>query len=116
MESDSCLGLPTKGSSRLLFTCETGYVATQSRDTNAGGVCCHHSELIFLMCFPPKFSYFLYQTFNFFSFSFLCCDDIEYILDTNYVLHTKLYVINIISTFFKHNIYKKRINSLSLGD
>ncbi len=40
--------------------------------------------------------------FNFVSFTFLCCDDIEYILDTNCVLHTKLYVINIISTFYKH--------------
>ncbi len=63
-------------------------------DTNAGGgVCCHHSKLISYphVFFPPKFSYFLYQSFNFFSFTFLCCDDIEYILDTNCVLHTKLY-------------------------
>ncbi len=78
-------------------------------DTNAGGgVCCHHSKLISYpdVFFPPKFSYFLYQSFNFFSFTSLCCDDIEYILDTNCVLHTKLYVINIISTFYKHNLLK----------
>ncbi len=76
-------------------------------DTNAGGgVCCHHSKLISYphVFFPPKFSYFLYQSFNFLSFTFLCCDDIEYILDTNCVLHTKLYVINIISTL------KKKLN------
>ncbi len=86
-------------------------------DTNTGGgVCCHHSKLISYphVFFPPKFSYFLYQSFNFFSFTFLCCDDIEYILDTNCVLHTKLYVINIIFT----NIIKKKTELifLSLGD
>ncbi len=43
--------------------------------------------------------------FNFVSFTFLCCDDIEYILDTNCVLHTKLYVINIISTFYKPGVF-----------
>ncbi len=52
MDCVSCLGLPTKGNTRLLFTCEKGYVATpvawhqhrrrstsqhKSRDTNAGG-------------------------------------------------------------------------------
>ncbi len=84
--------------------------------TPEGGVCCHHSKLISYphVFFPPKFSYFLYQSFNFFSFTFLCCDDIEYILDTNCVLHTKLYVINIIFT----NIIKKKTELifLSLGD
>ncbi len=38
-------------------------------DTNAGGgVCCHHSKLISYphVFFPQKFSYFLYQSFNFF--------------------------------------------------
>ncbi len=89
------------------------------RDTNAGGgVCCHHSKLISYphVFFPPKFSYFLYQSFNFFSFTFLCCDDIEYILHTNCVLHTKLYVIKFISTFYKHNNKKTEFIFLSLGD
>ncbi len=158
----SCQGLPTKANSRVLFTCEKGYVATpdawnqrrrrrgtsqhKTRETNAGGggvrrntrrvkptrrrrstsqhktcdtnagggVCCHHSKLISYphVFFPPKFSYFLYQSFNFLSFTFLCCDDIEYILDTNCVLHTKLYVINIISTLKK----KTELSFLSLGD
>ncbi len=40
----SCLGLPTEGNSRLLFTCEKGYVATQSRDTNAGGGVHHNTR------------------------------------------------------------------------
>ncbi len=34
MASGSCHGLPTKGDSHVLFTCEKGYVATQARDTN----------------------------------------------------------------------------------
>ncbi len=79
--------------------------------TNAGGgVCCHHSKLISYphVFFPPKFSYFLYQFFYFFYLTFLCCDDIEYILDTNCVLHTKLYAINVISTFFTKK--KKKLN------
>ncbi len=115
MRGDSCLGLPTKGNSHLLFTCEKGYVATQVADTNAGGgVCCHHSKFISYphVFFSPKFSYFLHQSFNFFSFTFLCCDDIEYILDTNFVLYTKLYVINVISTFYKHNNKKELIRFL----
>ncbi len=91
---------------------EEEYVTT--KDTGGGGVCCHHSKLISYphVFFPPKFSYFLYQSFNFLYFTFLCCDDIEYILDTNCVLHTKLYVINIISTLKK----KTELTFLSLGD
>ncbi len=41
----------------------------QLRDTNTGGGgCCHHSKLISYphVFFSPKFSYFLYQSFNFF--------------------------------------------------
>ncbi len=41
----------------------------KTRHTNArGGVGCHHSKLISYprVFFPPKFSYFLYQSFNFF--------------------------------------------------
>ncbi len=48
---------------------EEEYVATQGSDTNAGGgVCCHHSKVISYphVFSPPKFSYFLYQSFNFF--------------------------------------------------
>ncbi len=45
----------------------------KTHDTNAeGGVCCHHRKLISYphVFFPPKFSYFLYQSFNFFLFYF----------------------------------------------
>ncbi len=103
-----------RGPQLLQCTSPTGHVG----DTNAGGgVCCHHSKLISYphVFFSPKFSYFLYQSFNCFYFTFLCCDDIEYILDTNCVLHTKLYVINIISTFYKHN-NKKKTEYFSFGD
>ncbi len=67
MGGGSCRGLPTKGNSRALFTCEKGYVTTQSRDTNVGGVRHHHNKLI---SYPhvlfSMFSYFLYQSLTFF--------------------------------------------------
>ncbi len=71
MGCDSCLGLPTKGNSRLLFMCEKGYVATQLRDTKAGGggVCCHHSKLIsypHVFFFPQSFLIFFINHLTFF--------------------------------------------------
>ncbi len=105
----SCHGLPTKVGSRVVFTCEKEYVATQTRDTNAGeGVCCHHNKLIsysHVFFFSFKFYYFLYQSLTF--FFYFPSDDIAYMLDTTCVLHTKLYVINVISVLFTNIIIKK---------
>ncbi len=51
----------------------------------------------------------------FFSFTFLCSDDIEYILDANCVLHTKLYVINVISVLFTNIIIIIKNNSFTFS-
>ncbi len=91
----------------------------KSCNTNTGGgVCCHHSILISYphVFFSQSFLIFFINHLTFFLLLSCVCDAIEYILDTNCVLHTKLYVINVISTFYKHNKKKTELIFLSLGD
>jgi hypothetical protein len=104
MRGASCHGLPTKVGSRLVFTCEKEYVATQMRDTYAGGVHCHHNKLIsYPHVFFPQVFLFSLSIINFF-FLLLSCVLMTLNISLIWIVYCIQSCMSLMSSVYKHNL------------